>query len=123
MIDEISNGQSGGGLPRQSWTAGLRAAIDSHRHANGRETPRPRTPLGQVLLRSGSITDADINRALADQAKSGKLIGEILVDQGAVSRPVVTRALEEQAGGPARTEAGLFSGLRRALGKDGPEPS
>jgi hypothetical protein len=123
MTDEISIGQPGGGLPRQSWTAGLRAAIDSHRHANGREAPRPRTPLGQVLLRSGYISDADINRALADQAKSGKLIGEILVDQGSVSRPVVARALEEQTGGPAGSENGLFSGLRQALGKDEPAPS
>jgi hypothetical protein len=123
MADEINNGQSGGGLPRQSWTAGLRAAIDSHRHANGRETPRPRAPLGQVLLRNGYISDADINRALADQATSGKLIGEILVDQGSVSRPVVSRALDEQAGGPGGSENGLFSGLRQALGKDDPEPS
>jgi hypothetical protein len=75
------------------------------------------------LLQSGSITDADIVRALADQAKSGKLIGEILVDQGAVSRPVVTRALAEQAAPSAGTEKGLFSGLRQALGKDDPQPS
>jgi hypothetical protein len=121
MTDEISNGQLGAGLPRQSWTAGLRAAIDSHRHTNQRETPRARAPLGQVLLRSGYISDADINRALADQVKSGKLIGEILVDQGAVSRPVVTRALEEQAGDSAGS--GLFSGLRQALGRDDSEPS
>jgi hypothetical protein len=120
MSDEISNV---GGLPRQSWTAGLRAAIDSNRHPNGRETLRPQTPLGQVLLQSGYISDADIVRALADQAKSGKLIGEILVDQGAVSRPVVSRALEEQASGPAGSEKGFFSGLRQALGKDDPEPS
>jgi hypothetical protein len=123
LTEEIRHEQYGEGLPRQSLTAGLRAAIDSHRHPNGRETPRPGRPLGQVLLQSGYISDADIVRALADQAKSGKLIGEILVDQGAVSRPVVRRALEEQAGGLPEPEKGLFSGLRHALGKDDSKPS
>jgi hypothetical protein len=65
------------------------------------------------------VSDEDINRALAEQARSGKLIGEILVEHGAVSRPIVTRALEEQAGDPAEAEDGLFSGLRSALGKNG----
>jgi hypothetical protein len=110
-------------LPRQSWTSGLRAAIDSQRHKGDTEPPRPVPRLGQVLVRSGCVSDEDINRALAAQAKSGKLIGEILVEQGAVSRPILRRALEEQSGSGPDTEGGLFSGLRGALGMNGPNAS
>jgi hypothetical protein len=110
-------------LPRQSWTAGLRAAIDSQRHKGDNEVPRRAPRLGQVLVRSGCVSDEDINRALAAQAKSGKLIGEILVEQGAVSRPILRRALEEQSGSGPDTEGGLFSGLRGALGMNGPSAS
>ena len=110
------------GLPRQSWTSGLRAAIDSQRHhKNDSEPPRRLPRLGQVLVRSGYVSDEDINRALAAQAKSGKLIGEILIEQGAVSRPIVRRALEEQSGAAPDAEGGLFSGLRGALGMNGPK--
>ena len=109
-------------LPRQTWTSGLRAAIDSQRHKSDREPPRRVPRLGQVLVRSGYVSDEDINRALAAQAKSGKLIGEILVEQGAVSRPIVRRALEEQSTAGPDAEGGLFSGLRGALGMNGPKP-
>jgi hypothetical protein len=109
-------------LPRQSWTSGLRAAIDSQRHKGDNEAPRRTTRLGQVLVRSGYVSDEEINRALAAQAKSGKLIGEILIEQGAVSRPIVRRALEEQSGAAPDAEGGLFSGLRGALGMNGPTP-
>ena len=112
----------GVGLPRQSWTSGLRAAIDSQRHKGDSEPPPRRTPLGQVLVRSGYVSDEDINRALAAQAKSGKLIGEILVEQGSVSRPIVRRALDEQSGTAADADGGLFTGLRGALGMNGPQP-
>ena len=105
---------------RQSWVSGLRAAINNQHEKNGSDEEPPRPRLGQVLIRNGYVSDEDINRALAEQARSGKLIGEILVDQGAVSRPIVKRALEEQSG--AEATDGLFSGLRSALGKNGPEP-
>ena len=99
---------------------GLRAAVNSQRDKSerGGQAPSPRPRLGQVLVRNGYVSDEDINRALAEQARSGKLIGEILVEHGAVSRPIVTRALEEQAG-RSESENGLFSGLRSALGKNG----
>ena len=121
MSDETRNEDTGPALRRDSWVGGLRAAINSNRDKSEREThtPSPRRQLGQVLVRNGYVSDEDINRALAEQARSGKLIGEILVEHGAVSRPIVTRALEEQAGDPAEAEDGLFSGLRSALGKNG----
>jgi hypothetical protein len=122
LSDETRNDDTEPALRRNSWTGGLRAAVNSQRDKTERESagqsPRPR--LGQVLVRNGYVSDEDINRALAAQARSGKLIGEILVEHGAVSRPIVARALEEQnsAGGK-----GLFSGLRNALGKDEPTSS
>jgi hypothetical protein len=121
LTDEYKDDSTAARLPGKSWGSGLRAAIDNQRHkTNGRENHQPaRAPLGQVLLRNGYVSDEEINRALAAQARSGKLIGEILVEQGAVSRPIVSRALKEQSG--AETEEGLFSGLRSALGKNGPE--
>jgi hypothetical protein len=119
LTDESRDDNPAAPLQRQSWGTGLRAAIDSNRTRNGHEAPRPsRPPLGQVLLRNGYISDEEINRALVEQARSGKLIGEILVEQGAVSRPIVSRALEEQSGSEGKD--GLFSGLRSALGKTDP---
>jgi hypothetical protein len=59
------------------------------------------------------VTDEEINRALAEQAKNGKLIGEILVEHGVVSPPVLSRALKEQA----EVETGFGTGLRDALAK------
>lgn len=125
MSDETRNEDTEAVLRRESWAGGLRAAINTQReksNGNGHEAPPPRPRLGQVLLRNGYISDEDINRALAVQARSGKLLGEILVEQGAVSRPIVTRALEEQNGGRGGQEHGLFSGLRNALGKNDPDP-
>jgi hypothetical protein len=122
LTDESGNNGSKAPLPRQSWGSGLRAAIDSHRLESERQSYHPSRPrLGQVLIRDGYVSDEDINRALAEQARSGKLIGEILVEQGAVARPIVSRALEEQAGDEIDRADGLFSGLRSALGKNGPE--
>jgi hypothetical protein len=106
--------------PERGFGAGLRDAIGVQREQSTRERAPERPPLGQVLLRQGYISDEDINRALADQARSGKLIGEILVEHGAVSEPVISRALEAQAG--AEPEGGLFSGLRDAIARsDSPE--
>ena len=116
LSDENRTEDTGPALRRDSWVGGLRAAINSQRDKEDRPRPSPRPRLGQVLVRNGYVSDEDINRALAEQARSGRLIGEILVEHGAVSRPIVTRALEEQAGGAA--EDGLFSGLRSALGKN-----
>jgi hypothetical protein len=102
--------------PERGFGGGLRDAIVVQREQNGHEREAERPPLGQVLRRQGYISDEDINRALAEQAKSGKLIGEILVEHGAVSKPVVSRALESQAG--AEPEQGFFSGLRDAIARN-----
>jgi hypothetical protein len=121
LSDENRTEDTGPALRRDSWMGGLRAAVNSQRDKSEREgvSPSPRPRLGQVLVRNGYVSDEDINRALAEQARSGKLIGEILVEHGAVTRPIVTRALKEQSGNGPDAENGLFSGLRSALGKNG----
>jgi hypothetical protein len=102
--------------PERGFGGGLRDAIGVQRAEIARD-PRPERPqLGQVLRRQGYISDEDINRALAEQAKSGKLLGEILVEQGAVSGPAVSRALETQAG--VEPDQGFFSGLRDAIARN-----
>ena len=102
--------------PERGFGAGLRDAIGVQRAEGAHERGPERPQLGQVLRRQGYISDEDINRALAEQAKSGKLIGEILVEQGAVSAPALSRALETQAG--AEPEQGFFSGLRDAIARN-----
>lgn len=57
---------------------------------------REETLLGQILLRMGYITNADLRRALAAQEEKGGQIGRILVAMGAVSDKSVGRALVEQ---------------------------
>jgi hypothetical protein len=120
-LDSTLAEQAGHIEPERGFGAGLRDAIGVQREQSARESEPHRPPIGQVLRRQGYISDEDINRALAEQARSGKLIGEILVEQGAVSAPVISRALETQAGvEPERN--GLFSGLRDAIARnDTPE--
>jgi hypothetical protein len=109
--------QASGFKPERGFGAGLREAVEEQRQQRVRAQRQRRRPLGQVLVRQGHVTDEEINRALAEQAKSGKLIGEILVQHGAVSAPVLSRALEEQA--EAEVETGFGTGLRDALARGG----
>jgi hypothetical protein len=111
--------QAGRLEPESGFGAGLRDAIDVQRAGRRRTRRRSRPPLGEYLVRRGYLTDEDISRALADQAKSGKLIGEILVERGAVAQPVVSRALEEQASGALDIEHGFGTGLRDAIARHG----
>lgn len=107
--------------PERGFGAGLREAIGVQREQSAQERTQHPPPVGQVLVRQGYLSDEDINRALAEQAKSGKLIGEILVEQGAVSEPVLARALEAQAGAEPETEPGFFTGLRDAIARSEPD--
>jgi hypothetical protein len=114
-LDSTLAEQAGQLEPEPGFGGGLRQAINVQREENGHERRERRRPVGQVLVRHGYVSDEDINRALAAQAKSGKLIGEILVEHGAVSRPVLSRALEEQA--EDEPERGFFTGLRDAIAR------
>jgi type IV pilus assembly protein PilB len=116
-LDSTLAEQASGFKPERGFGAGLRDAVEEQRQQRVRAERQRRRPLGQVLVRQGHVTDEEINRALAEQAKSGKLIGEILLDQGVLSPPELSRALEEQA--EAEVEKGFGTGLRDALARGG----
>jgi two-component system chemotaxis sensor kinase CheA len=59
------------------------------------ETP---APLGQILIRSGYASEADVEAALrAQRAGDPRYLGEILVERGVVASHVIRAAMEEQA--------------------------
>ncbi|HEY3106390.1 MAG TPA: hypothetical protein VGJ49_06300 [Gaiellaceae bacterium] len=115
--------QAGQLEPERGFGGGLRAAISGH--ATHAEPPRSEggRPLGRLLVSAGHVTDADINDALAEQARSGELLGEILVKRGAVSQPVLSLALEEQGSASIEMEHGFGTGLRDALAEASVKPT
>jgi type IV pilus assembly protein PilB len=66
------------------------------------ESERPARPsdpsnwLGRVLLEQGSITEEQLEAALAEQAESGDRLGEILIRQGALREVALARGLAQQ---------------------------
>ncbi|RMG60909.1 MAG: type II secretion system protein GspE [Deltaproteobacteria bacterium] len=54
--------------------------------------------LGELLLESGTVSESDLKRALAEQKKRKKKLGEILVDMGACSEEDIAHALSNQLG-------------------------
>jgi hypothetical protein len=57
--------------------------------------------LGQILKEKGYITEAQLNAALSEQARTGEFIGLTLVRLGTTSEQDLTRALSEQFQIPA----------------------
>lgn len=55
-------------------------------------------PLGELLIAKGLLSEAELDAALAEQKRSGRLVGEILVESGVLSAFSLTRALTEQHG-------------------------
>jgi type IV pilus assembly protein PilB len=56
------------------------------------------TPLGALLIDEGLLTDAQLDAALAEQAKSGKPLGRLLIEQGTISEAELVRTLARQVG-------------------------
>jgi len=56
----------------------------------------PESMLGQMLVDAGYLSDVDLRRALAQQARGGKRLGELLVDEGLVSSATLSRYLNLQ---------------------------
>jgi hypothetical protein len=54
-------------------------------------------PVGTVLVDNGSITQEQLDAALAEQLRSGKKIGEILIASGAITWLKLAHAIAEQA--------------------------
>lgn len=55
-------------------------------------------PLGALLVEKGLLTEPEVDAALAEQRRSGRLVGQILVESGALSAFSLARALTEQHG-------------------------
>jgi hypothetical protein len=71
----------------------------------------PWRPLGETLVRDGLLTASELEQALREQRRTGRLLGQILVLRGYVSSFALARALTAQHGvelEPARSE-GLAS--------------
>jgi type IV pilus assembly protein PilB len=54
--------------------------------------------LGQNLLELGEVTQVQLEVALAEQKRTGRLLGTILLEQGFVTREAIGRALSRQYG-------------------------
>jgi hypothetical protein len=60
--------------------------------------PPARGKLGEILVADGLLTPADLTRALAEQRRSGKLLGRVLLDMRLVSQVDLLTALAKQQG-------------------------
>jgi hypothetical protein len=58
----------------------------------------PWRPLGTLLADQGLLTSAELELALAEQARTGRLLGQIVVDYGYVTPFSLARVLSEQHG-------------------------
>jgi hypothetical protein len=79
-------------------------------------------PLGALLVERGLLTEPELDAALAEQRRTGRLIGQILVESGSLSAFALAQALTEQHGVELQTKADLGANARpqaawRPLGK------
>ena len=71
----------------------------------------PAPQLGRILIAAGLLSEEQLERALEEQARTGRRLGEIIVQRGFISGPALANALAEQHGGVLKTEYGFASGL------------
>ncbi|MEP0844092.1 MAG: Flp pilus assembly complex ATPase component TadA [Phycisphaerae bacterium] len=57
--------------------------------------------LGRILIESGHITEADLERALSSQKQTGEKLGETLVKLGVLSHSALVKTLADRLGVPA----------------------
>jgi hypothetical protein len=62
------------------------------------DAQRGRGRLGEILVRDGLLTQANLERALAEQRHSGKMLGQVLLDMGFVAQSDLLTALAKQQG-------------------------
>src|SRR5262245_52701315 len=53
-------------------------------------------PLGELLVKQGTLSDEDLTRALAEQGEKGKLLGEVLIDLGLLNERQLLDVLSQQ---------------------------
>jgi hypothetical protein len=64
-----------------------------------------RRPIGDILVEKGLITSAQLETAIEEQKRTGKLLGEILIDHGAIDRLALAGALGQQWNPVVREQA------------------
>ncbi|HEY5078105.1 MAG TPA: ATPase, T2SS/T4P/T4SS family [Acidimicrobiia bacterium] len=56
------------------------------------------TPLGSLLIDEGLLTEAQLDAAVAEQARTGKPLGRLLIEQGTISEAELVGTLARQVG-------------------------
>ena len=72
-------------------------------------TTGDRTPLGHILMEQGTLSDADLEIALAEQRARGGRIGELLVASGTIDEDALVHAISTQANLPSISESDLLA--------------
>ena len=82
-------------------------------------------PVGAILVENGSITQGQLDAALAEQARTGRKLGEILTSSGAITWLTLAEAIAEQATehAPAAPAARAFPPLAAVPAAPEPEPA
>jgi hypothetical protein len=75
----------------------------------------PWRPLGRVLVEQGLLSEDELERALEEQASTGRRLGETLVELGFVSHAALSLALTQQYGIEPTSETGFGTGLRAGI--------
>src|SRR4029077_18401729 len=75
----------------------------------------PWRPLGRLLVEQGLLSEEELERALEQQAATGRRLGETLVELEFVSHLSLSRALAEQYGIELKSETGFGTGLRAEI--------
>ena len=86
----------------------------------------PWRPLGRLLVEQGLLSEEELERALEQQAATGRRLGETLVELEFVSHLSLSRALAEQYGIELTSETGFGTGLRAEIERrhdEGREPA
>jgi len=53
-------------------------------------------PLGQILVRSGRLTQTQLDELLAEQRKTAHRLGDLIIEHGLVTREAIDQALRDQ---------------------------
>ncbi len=73
--------------------------------------------LGTLLVEEGLVARSDLDSALAEQRRTGRLLGQILVQQGVMSGTALARALARQHGVELRQANGAVAEQVVGLGE------
>src|SRR3954471_5298029 len=67
---------------------------------NAASSNTKRVRIGEVLVEEGILTEQQLQRALAEQKATGRMLGEMLVEQGIIEPQVLVQALARRLGFP-----------------------